>query len=275
MKKKKISPQPPFGPLTAGRIFTTQHDLGFRPDGTRDWELITTVSGSARFGYHDGQLLVSEGDVVLVRPGTPHDYGAVASGSNWEMQWVHFIPRTGWLDWLDWPAAAPGLLCLGACNTEEFGRIVNRIGEIVILTGRPDKRAQDFAMNALEEVLLWCDSLNPKREMADLDPRIRQAIKILCRNISQKISNAELALRCHLSPSRLGHLFQQQVGKAPQQFLEMQKMQRASELLALTCLPVQLIAEEVGFDEPFYFSRRFRWHCGLSPAKYRRKFKRP
>jgi AraC family transcriptional regulator of arabinose operon len=56
----------------------------------------------------------------------------------------------------------------------------------------------------------------------------------------------------------------------PGQFLELQRLNRAKQLLELTPRTIQAIASEVGFDNPFYFTQRFKRQTGLSPRDYRR-----
>ena len=128
-----------------------------------------------------------------------------------------------------------------------------------------------LAMNALEKVLLLCDGVNPRSEQSCLDSRVLQAMDYLCQNLSQAVTLDRLAHHCGLSISRLAHLFREQVGQTPHQFLEMQRMTRARQLLNLTQQPVSAIAAETGFPDLFHFSKRFKHHLGLSPRNYRDK----
>ena len=53
------------------------------------------------------------------------------------------------------------------------------------------------------------------------------------------------------------------------QFIENERMARAKQLLALTSRNVGAIAQEVGYENPFYFSLRFKKHTGVSPTDWR------
>lgn len=46
-------------------------------------------------------------------------------------------------------------------------------------------------------------------------------------------------------------------------------MQEACKLLRSTKRTVQEIGAELGYEDPFYFSRAFRKVMGVSPRKYR------
>jgi AraC-like DNA-binding protein len=47
------------------------------------------------------------------------------------------------------------------------------------------------------------------------------------------------------------------------------KMQKACQQLDFTNRAVKDIAFGMGFDDPYYFSKRFRTIIGMSPKKYR------
>jgi AraC family transcriptional regulator of arabinose operon len=66
-------------------------------------------------------------------------------------------------------------------------------------------------------------------------------------------------------------LFREQVGQTPQQWVERERMARAMQLLALSSRTIANIAAEVGYDNPFYFSLRFKQHTGRSPRDWRQR----
>ena len=133
------------------------------------------------------------------------------------------------------------------------------------------RQREDFAMNALEEVLLWLGTQNPLAEQGPIDSRVRDCVEHLCRNLGQRTTMEGLAAAHNLSVSRLAHLFREQVGVTPQQFLEQQRMARAKQLLELSGRGIADIASEVGFDSPFYFTQRFKHATGVCPRDYRKR----
>ena len=235
-----------------------------RRDGVGDWLLIATLSGKGRFGHAEGELVTDPGEWVLIRPGTPHDYGVETSLKQWELLWVHFQPRAHWLAWLNWPVVAPGLMKLTIDETT-----LKRFRDVHRLFTSDLRRSEAFAMNALEAVLLECDRQNPLAATSRYDDRIRRAMDYLERNIARKITLADIADAVGLSPSRLAHLFREQTGQTPQQYLEGIRMQRASELLRRTGFSIKQIADAVGYDSQFYFSQRFKVRTKHSPSTFR------
>jgi AraC family transcriptional regulator, arabinose operon regulatory protein len=256
------------------RLLTGLFDQGrgygiWRSHGTGDWLLTCTLGGLGRYGHALGEIQCAPGQLVLLRPGAPHDYGVETSRQRWRFLWVHFHPRPEWLEWMSWPEEAPGLMRLDASASPLRARIERRFGEVHHLATGAEPKREELAMNALEETLLWCERLNPARTSA-VDERVRAAMEHCCRNLSERISLASLAKAVGLSPSRLSFLFQRQTGVAPMRYLEHQRLSRARDLLEATAVPVQEIAEQVGFASPFYFSLRFRRFAGVAPRAYRR-----
>jgi AraC family transcriptional regulator of arabinose operon len=47
------------------------------------------------------------------------------------------------------------------------------------------------------------------------------------------------------------------------------KMQKACQQLDFTNESIKMIAFGMGFDDPYYFSKRFKTIIGVSPKKYR------
>src|SRR5205807_3225926 len=78
-----------------------------------------------------------------------------------------------------------------------------------------------------------------------------------------------LAREVDLSPSRLAHLFKQELGDSVTNTVLILRLRRAARLLEYTSRRVGAIAEDVGFSSAFYFSRQFHRHFGLSPRAYR------
>lgn len=265
--------------LVTGHFYEAPGYQTWRARGTDDWLLIATLSGGGRFGHAGGGFVTVPGDLTLFAPGTRHDYGTAHGAGGWELLWTHFHARPDWAPLLAWPEAAPGLMRLHLEDGEVRRKALGRFEEAhALATGAlpsaPRRRAA-FALNALEAVLLWCDTRNPLSEVSKLDARVRAAMEFLTRHLAEPVTMEKVAGACGLSASRLAHLFRAQAGLTPQQYLEGQRMDRAQRLLELTSRPVGVIAAEVGYENPFYFTLRFKRATGLSPREWRGGFRTP
>jgi AraC-like DNA-binding protein len=59
-------------------------------------------------------------------------------------------------------------------------------------------------------------------------------------------------------------------GTTPQEVILTTRMNQAKALLAESELPVAVIAREVGYEDPAYFSRLFSTRVGQPPRMFRR-----
>ena len=259
----------PAAPLSVGSFQgrTIRHTV--RLQGTKDWLLIYTVAGAGFYRFSGGDYRSRAGDITLYRPGCFHDYQFSPRARKWDLLYAHFLPRTEWEGWLDWPEIGPGLMRLRLDEAEVRQRVVFRLKEMVRSQFLSQARKQGFGLNALEEVLLWCDSMNPRRSSSLVDARVRKSMEFLTMHLAEPFSEERLALVSGLSASRLRHLFRAQTGDSPRHFLEEQRLRKAKELLALSRQTVSEIATELGFASPFYFSLRFKKYTGESPRAFR------
>ena len=265
---------PPPRPLAPGSLLGSTLRHTFRPQGCQDWLLIYTLAGSGLYRFPGGEYRTRPGDATLYRPGIFQDYRISPETKKWDVLFAHFLPRTEWLPWLHWPEKSPGLLLLSVPEPDPRRRVIIRLKEMIRHAAGSQARSQVFGLNALEEILLWCDSVNPRRAGAQIDPRVRKALDFLGDHLAEPFSEERLACAAGLSPSRLRHLFRAQTGNSPRRFHEDQRLHRARELLAMSSQTISEIALELGFQNPFYFTLRFKKQAGESPRAFRQRVTR-
>jgi AraC-like DNA-binding protein len=72
------------------------------------------------------------------------------------------------------------------------------------------------------------------------------------------------------NPDYFRRAFRDRMGMTPQKFGELKRMEFAAHRLGMGC-SVKEVAAELGFADPYFFSRTFKRHIGASPLKYRAK----
>ncbi|MDV7144839.1 helix-turn-helix domain-containing protein [Tropicimonas sp. TH_r6] len=97
-------------------------------------------------------------------------------------------------------------------------------------------------------------------------------IMLLAARISADPMNAqaiqEANARVPYNPEYFRRAFRERFGFTPQKFVELKKMERAIHYLALG-RTVQETAADLGYRDPYYFSRMFKRFIGASPSSYR------
>lgn len=94
--------------------------------------------------------------------------------------------------------------------------------------------------------------------------------RYLSENIAAPFSAKAIEGEFFLSYKRLAAVFKAETGMSMQQYHDRLKMTEARRLLSSTLMTVGEAATAVGYNDPLYFSRRFREMTGSSPTEYRR-----
>jgi len=90
-------------------------------------------------------------------------------------------------------------------------------------------------------------------------------------NSKQNISIKDLAKTGNCSQSTVSRLFQQHFKKSPMNYIQSQRIENAGKLLTDTALRVGEIAEEVGIEDPYYFSKLFKKFKKCTPGEFRKR----
>lgn len=241
----------------------------WRPAGTSTPLLVHTRAGVGRvnLGAGGGEHRLAAGDTVLWAPGTPHDFGCAPVDMSWDILWAHFVPRGGWPGWRGWVELGPGVRYVPAPDAQLRGRIDGALLDAVAAARAGTPQAVRLAMNALERALLWLEAAAPGADQ--LDGRVHAAIDFVARNLDKPLDVRTIAAAANLSPSRLSHLFTEQVGVPPSRFIEQRRLERAQQLLTSTSMTIDAIARATGFSNQFYFATRFKVRTGTTPTIWR------
>ena len=261
---------PPPGILVAGYFAETGDYHVRRAAGTRDWLITYTVGGRGQFRFGRSVHVCGAGDIVVLTPGVPHDYATSLTAPTWRFYWAHFIPRPRWAGWLRLPEIQPGVYALSIRSGAVRRRLERAFTRLVQDTHGLGALRDELAQNALEEALiLVAQDYAAGNARAPVDPRVDAVLQRLSQEFHKPLVVEELAAAVALSPSRLAHLFKQQVGDSIMATLLKLRLRQAARLLEFTSRQVGEIAWDVGFQSPFHFSRQFKAYYGMSPTEYR------
>ena len=107
-----------------------------------------------------------------------------------------------------------------------------------------------------------------------MDRRIELVILKIDTDVSAAWDTAALASVIDLSPSRFRHLFKQETGTSPAQYLKQLRMRKAEMLLRTTFLSVKEVLKQVGISSNSHFVTDFKKIHGMTPTAFRRVFGR-
>lgn len=107
-----------------------------------------------------------------------------------------------------------------------------------------------------------------------MDRRVELVISKIRSETTTPWDTASLAALVNLSPSRFRHLFRQETGIGPGQYLKSFRLRKAEQMLRTTFLTVKQILKQVGITSDTHFVRDFKRKYGMTPTAYRRAITR-
>lgn len=101
------------------------------------------------------------------------------------------------------------------------------------------------------------------------DPPVRTVVALMHEDCAHPWTLEELAARAGLSRTVLAERFRTAMGETPLAYLRTVRMQKAMRILAGTTRTLEQVAQAVGYQDAFGFSKVFKRSVGLSPREFR------
>ncbi len=248
----------------AGQYPTAHGHRVSRPGGTSGAILIVCAAGCGWVQCHGQRHAVAAGDVVFIGPQQPHAYGA-DDADPWTIEWAHFSGNEtmAWRDAIaghafdlhHHPAAAAGI---GLARVHE--QLEAGYDEIQLLLAAVALRRCLTALVAFRRV--------PSHAPTSVEA-VEATADWMRAHLPAQVTLAMLSNKAGMSASRYSEIFRQRFGYPPIDWFMRQRVQQACHRLDVTREKVEIVGLEVGFRDPYYFSRCFRKVMGSSPRQYR------
>ncbi len=89
------------------------------------------------------------------------------------------------------------------------------------------------------------------------------------RNYMHDINMKDIASELELTSSYISAIFKKITGQTYKEYIINFRLSKAKELLSNTNMHINLIAEQVGYENEHYFSKMFKMRTGVTPSFYR------
>lgn len=264
---------------TAGRWWSFQNVIS---PFSRLWLIL---GGRAEVRHHGRKFILRPGELHLVPPFTVHDCSCSGRLDHYHLHFVSRLP-TGidlfsLLDLSFQMTAQPEpkssfrrlellypnrkLPCFDP-SREEYKRFPNEAAKDHV------NAVDDFEGKAILSLILTPflrSSRIHEGSHAQVNQRFMAVQEFIHANMHRPVMLADLARAAGLHPTYFSDQFRRVVGLRPLDYLMQRRIQRAQYLLLTTRASIKEISNQVGIQDPAYFSRVFAKACGVSPAAYR------
>ncbi|MDR1387719.1 MAG: AraC family transcriptional regulator [Propionibacteriaceae bacterium] len=257
-------------PVTGALVVT---DCGYFPTAADHWRerphgspaaiFMVCTEGGGWVELGDQRHSVTTGQVVVVPPDQPHRYGADAQHP-WTIWWAH-VTGADTAGLLEAAGVTAATAVFNVADPPRLARLVELALEFMERDASP--ASLQGAAGAMWQLLALLPS--QRRAPRDRPDPIAGVLRLLRDQPERAFSVDQLAESAMLSTSHFAALFRKATGCGVLQYQTSLRMNKARVLLDSTDWPITKVARQVGYHDPFYFSRKFHQTHGLSPTEYR------
>ncbi len=230
-------------------------DFGRYNHDCRSNELVFQLSGSVNIRFH-GKKLHQEANLIRFIPKGYYSEYLVERLEHGECIDIYFST--------DIPISPESFV-----QTVEDSQRVRALFQKIFTVWSGKREGYYFqAMALLYEIIA---AMQQQRYVPD---RLRQLLEPALAAIAEQtgeLSVPELAKKCGISESYLNRLFLQCFGLPPKRYITRRRMELAMELLRTGRFSVGHIAQRLGYENVYHFSRAFKETTGLAPTAYQKK----
>ncbi|MCG8465665.1 MAG: AraC family transcriptional regulator [Xanthomonadales bacterium] len=227
---------------------TRAHSHGF-------FQLVLPLSDKIDIEINQQKYMVGIGDCIIIKPNEHHAFRAD--------ELARFVVA-------DFTSLPKNIAFLEQCK---FQITPSLLAFILFI----EKQLESHVSQTVEDSIkiLFFNLLEDIKLSTKLDHRIETVLSIINEDLKHDYTIDELANRAFLGKSQFKKLFKENLGETVFSYISKKRLEKARALLAHTDLPVNIIAEEVGYRSQSAFGRKFKDFYGASPRFFAKQKNKP
>lgn len=251
----------------------------------KEWEIIHVIEGTFIAYADDVQYTAHSGDVLLIRDGMLHggtpddciyecflfDLHGLYRSLDIVKKYLRPVYRQQILPDIYYPAdRTPEVNAIITELTESFRQSTG-----VPAAEPPLELITIGSISRLFAYILKCETYVPShRDTTDNTRKIdlvKSVLEYIETHYSAPVTLEDLAKEAGMNPKYFCRFFRSITHQTPMGYVNMYRIERASQMLLETTLPIITIGMECGFNDSSNFIKVFRKYKGMTPNQYRRQ----
>lgn len=240
-----------------------------RPLGSEQHILIYCQEGRGRVSIQNEEYTLQPGDCILIPAGAAHIYAADATNP-WTIYWVHFKGNhTNKLIAL-YQQKYDSFKCSVDFQESRIQLFEDIYYNLEMGYSNDNLCYANLCFVHFLSSFLFSTNYNVAYKKQSVDT-VNTSILFMQNHIDEMLPLEKMAQAVNLSASHFSFLFRKKTGFSPIEYFNHLKVQKACQYLLFTDLRIKEIADKLGVEDPYYFSRMFTKVMGVSPDSYRTK----
>lgn len=247
-------------------------DPGYRfgPNKRNSHVLHIVKEGKGHLEIGKKKYQIGKGEAFLI-PANMEAWYEADKENPWTYMWVGFVGYKADECILSSGFSLKNPVRKIGCDRKLYGYIEDML-EAHQLTISDELRRNGILMIFLSELIEDYKKQSPGTPMTRPYPGsvyVKHAVEYINRNYSKRLKINEMADYIGVNRSYLTSSFKKAMGCSPQEYLVNLRMEKARSLLTKTDMPVNAVANAVGYSDQLAFSKIYKQYYGLSPKAYR------
>lgn len=260
-----------------GNLYVT--DIGYypkamyhyreRPHGADQHILIYCYEGRGSVRIKSQEYNLESGDFVIIPTKSAHAYQA-SEKNPWTIYWVHFKGSSAHSLLSQFEKQQSGHKGFIRSNETILDLFNEMYDQLTRGYGADNLMYTNMCLWHFLGKFIYNNRQQNTSHLAPTDP-VDRAVDFLSKKVETVLTLEEIAREVNLSPAHFSVTFKKKTGFSPIEYFNHLKVQKACQYLLFTHLRIKEIAQVVGIEDPYYFSRMFTKVMSMSPNEYRDK----
>lgn len=240
-----------------------KHHYRERKDGIEEYIFMYCTEGSGIITVKKEQYKIHENEAFCIPRFQSHSYYA-CEDTPWSILWVHIKGEDTKYFPLD-ELRVVQFISKSSTNRMLF------LFELLFSVLERNYNLGNFIYISQVLALILAETYDREKHNTVLEQNkyVTIIVRYMYKHLQENLTLEQISAEFELSKSYLNAIFQRYTQHAPMDFFINLKMKEACKLFQSTDLYIYEVAQKLGYNDQYYFSRIFKKVVGISPREYK------